>query len=280
LENKQYDLSFIILTWNSEKYIEDCLQSIDTITTLRTQIYVIDNGSRDHTLSVLEQMKNKLAHTRLEIIPLSSNQGTTISRNMGLKKACGNSKYICVLDSDTIVNEAAMVQLVKILAADHTIGIVGPVLKGLDGSIQNSGRAIPTLSLKLMKVMPCKGLREKGAQKEQIPKLQAVTDVGYLMSACWVMPSSLVEKIGLLDENIFYAPEDVEYCMRAWQHGYRVCYAKAVSIIHVWQRLSRKKLFSKHNWEHLKGLFYLFHRYHCFFDKPNYIHYKSQGEQE
>lgn len=278
MENKQYDLSFIILTWNSEKYIEDCLQSIDTITTLRTQIYVIDNGSRDHTLSVLEQMKNKLAHTRLEIIPLSSNQGTTISRNMGLKKSCTNSKYVCVLDSDTIVNEAAMVQLVNILANDHTIGIVGPVLKGLDGSIQNSGRAIPTLLLKLMKVMPCKGLREKGSEKEQIPKLQAVTDVGYLMSACWVMPSSLIGKIGLLDENIFYAPEDVEYCMRAWQHGYRVCYAKEISIIHLWQRLSRKKLFSKHNWEHLKGLFYLFHRYHCFFDKPSYIHYRNQGD--
>lgn len=275
MEIKQYDISFIILTWNSEQYIEKCLQSIDTIKGLSTKSYVIDNGSQDGTISALDRIKEQLIHTRLAIIRLSSNRGTTVSRNMGLKKACENSRYICVLDSDTIVNEPAITKLVGILANDPTIGIVGPVLQGLDASIQNSGRAIPTLSLKLLKVLPLKGMRERGAAKEQIPKVQNITDVGYLMSACWMMRASLIERIGLLDENIFYAPEDVEYCMRAWKHGYRVCYIKSTSIIHAWQRLSRKKLFSKHNWEHIKGLFYLFHRYHCYFNKPDYIHYKN-----
>ncbi|WP_158558793.1 glycosyltransferase family 2 protein [Mitsuokella sp. AF21-1AC] len=275
MENRQYDISFIILTWNSEKYIEKCLQSIDTIKALSTKIYVIDNGSQDGTLSALERIKGQLIHASLEIIRLSINRGTTVSRNMGLKKACENSRYICVLDSDTIVNEAAIMQVAGILASDPTIGIIGPVLKGLDASIQNSGRAIPTLSLKVLKVLPLKNLRERGAAKEQIPKIQDVTNVGYLMSACWMMQASLVKKIGLLDENIFYAPEDVEYCMRAWKHGYRVCYAKNVSIIHAWQRLSRKKVFSKHNWEHIRGLLYLFHRYHCYFNKPDYVHYKN-----
>lgn len=276
LETGQFDISFIILTWNSEKYIEKCLQSIDTIRNFSTKIYVIDNGSKDSTISVLEQIKAKMTHAALEIILLSSNKGTTVSRNLGLKKACENSKYICVLDSDTIVNEQAITQLIEILSADPTIGIVGPVLQGLDGLIQNSGRAIPTLSLKLLKVLPFKNLREMGARREQIHKTKDITDVGYLMSACWMMPSSLIKKIGFLDENIFYAPEDVEYCMRAWKSGYRVCYAENASIIHVWQRLSRKKLLSKHNWEHIKGLIYLFHRYHCYFNKPDYIHYKNK----
>lgn len=275
LENRKFDISFIILTWNSEKYIEKCLQSIDDIHNFSTKIYIIDNGSQDNTISLLERAKSQLVHAQLEVILLSSNRGTTISRNLGLKKAYENSHYICVLDSDTVVNKLAITQLVEILSSDSTIGIVGPVLQGQDGSIQNSGRAIPTLSLKLFKVLPLKKLRERGAGKEQIPKTQAVTDVGYLMSACWMMPASLVKKIGFLDENIFYAPEDVEYCMRAWKYGYRVCYMKNASIIHAWQRLSRKKLFSKHNWEHIKGLLYLFHRYHCYFNKPDYIHYKN-----
>lgn len=50
--------------------------------------------------------------------------------------------------------------------------------------------------------------------------------VGYLMSACWVMRTELIDKIGLLDENIFYAPEDVEFCLRAWVNGYNVLYDK------------------------------------------------------
>lgn len=278
MENIQFDISFVILTWNSEKYIEKCLRSIDTIRAFNTKIYVIDNGSKDGTISVLDRIKSQLTHTQFEVIPLSCNRGTTVSRNLGLNKACENSRYICVLDSDTIINEAAMKQLVETLAEDPSIGIVGPVLQGLDGSLQNSGRAIPTLPLKLLKVLPSKALREKGARKELIPKTRNVTDVGYLMSACWMMSSSLIKQIGLLDENIFYAPEDVEYCMRAWKYGYRVCYVKDASIIHVWQRLSRKKLLSKHNWEHVKGLFYLFHRYRCYFSKPDYVHYISQGE--
>lgn len=278
MEGKQFDISFIILTWNSKKYIEKCLQSIDTIRKLSIKIYVIDNGSQDETVSILKQIKGNKMYAQLEVVLLSSNKGTTVSRNLGLKRACEDSKYVCILDSDTIINEATMIQLVKILSADPSIGIVGPALQGLDGNFQNSGRAIPTLSLKLFKVMPFKALREWGARKEQIPKTKDVIDVGYLMSACWMMPTNLIKKIGLLDESIFYAPEDVEYCMRAWKYGYRVCYAKNISIIHAWQRLSRKKLLSKHNWEHIKGLFYLFHRYHCYFNKPDYIHYKNQGE--
>lgn len=275
MENKQYDISFIILTWNSEKYIKKCLQSIDEITRFNTKIYVIDNGSLDGTVSLLNHMKDQLLHAHFESILLASNSGTTVSRNLGLKKACKDSRYICVLDSDTIVNESAVTKLLEILSTDPTIGIVGPVLQGMDASIQNSGRAIPTLSLKFLKVLPSKKLRERGIRKEQIPKKQDVTDVGYLMSACWMMPASLIQEIGFFDENIFYAPEDVEYCMRAWRYGYRVCYVKNASIIHVWQRLSRKKVFSKHNWEHIKGLLYLFHRYHCYFNKPDYIHYEN-----
>lgn len=270
---ENYDLSFVILTWNSQKYIARCLNAIDQITTMRVKIYVIDNGSKDRTIPILEKVQQGLHYAALEIISLPANKGTTISRNIGLKKACRNSSYICILDSDTVVNEQAMKSLMQSLKKHHDIGIIGPVMKGLDGTVQNSGRGIPTFKLKLFKVLPVSSLRRKGEQMEQIPKKDAITDVGYLMSACWMIPAKVVKEIGLLDENIFYAPEDVEYCMRAWKNGYRVAYNNQVYIIHAWQRLSKKKLLSKHNWEHVKGLFYLFHKYHCFVSKPDYIHY-------
>lgn len=268
-----YDISFIILTWNSAAYIEKCLQSINQIQSLKTKIYVIDNGSADATLQVLYRLQKTLSNTQLEVISLPSNFGTTISRNLGIKKAYKNSKYLCVLDSDTEINESAITRMVQTLHNDPRIGIIGPVMKGLDGSIQNSGRGIPTLKLKLFKVMPFSSLRHKGEQMELIPKEHDITNVGYLMSACWVFPAAIVEQVGFLDERIFYAPEDVEYCMRIWKNGYRVCYDKKAVIIHAWQRLSRKKLFSKHNWEHIKGLFYLFQKYNCYNERPDYIKY-------
>lgn len=269
----QYDISLIILTWNSMAYIEKCIKSIDKVHSLKTKVYVIDNGSTDGTLQFLYALQEKLLHTELEVISLPENMGTTVSRNLGMKKAYKDSRYLCILDSDTEVNEAALQQLVRTLETDTGIGIVGPVMRGLDGTIQNSGRGIPTLKLKLFKVMPFQSLRRKGEAMEIIPKEQDVTNVGYLMSACWMFPAKLVEQIGFLDEHIFYAPEDVEYCMRAWKNGYRVCYDKNAAIVHAWQRLSRKKLFSKHNWEHVKGLLYLFHQYGCYCKRPDYIKY-------
>ena len=90
------------------------------------------------------------------------------------------------------------------------------------------------------------------------------------MSACWLMRADLVHEIGLLDEKIFYAPEDVEYCLRAWENGYRVLLDRRVKIIHELQRLSRKKLISKHNWEHIKGLLYLYNKYGLWHSKEKY----------
>lgn len=270
---EHFDLSFVILTWNSAKYIVQCLESINRISSLNIKAYVVDNGSNDKTISLLKRIK--LKHVVLEVITLTQNKGTTYSRNLALRKAFINSSYICILDSDTVVNEDAITSLIRTLQDNPNIGIIGPVLKGIDGGIQNSGRGIPTFKLKLFKVLPVSCLRNKGEQMEQIPKKYAITDVGYLMSACWMIPAKVVKKIGLLDENIFYAPEDVEYCMRAWKNGYRVAYDKNACIIHVWQRLSRKKLISKHNWEHIKGLLYLFNKYHCFLSKPDYIHYDT-----
>ena len=58
METMQFDISFVILTWNSEKYIEKCLQSIDAIRIFNTKIYVIDNGSKDGTISVLDWIKS------------------------------------------------------------------------------------------------------------------------------------------------------------------------------------------------------------------------------
>ena len=81
----------------------------------------------------------------------------------------------------------------------------------------------------------------------------------------------LMNKIGLLDEKIFYSPEDVEYCVRTWKAGFRVIYKPRARIIHATQRISKKKLISRHNWEHIKGLIYFFNKYGLFFSSESII---------
>ena len=264
-------VGFVILTWNSEKYISECLNSLIALcgNGISGNIVVIDNGSSDDTVQRIHQVfridRDDVEH---KLFQLEKNYGTTISRNIGIRYLLECQKkpnYICVLDSDTVVNELAIDNLISVLESDPSCGIVGPRMHDANMVYQRSGRQIPTLSEKLLKVLPVKSLQAKGtAQETTIPEDgTGSVDVGYLMSACWMMRSDLFAQVGLLDEKIFYAPEDVDFCIRVWKAGMRVQYCYDADILHHWQRLSRKKLFSKHNFEHLKGLVYLFwkHKY-------------------
>lgn len=260
-----YDIAFVILTWNSEKYIADCLKSLQSFSRLSVCVCVVDNGSTDGTRRIL-QSYSSVQSLNMQVVLLDGNYGTTISRNKGIRLLRDKAEYLCVLDSDTVVNEAAFLQMIATLRQDERNGIVGPVLQSLDGSIQQSGRNLPTLTIKLLKAMPVKFLQAKGERLEKIAiSPDRAAKVGYLMSACWLLPMRVVRDLGYLDEEIFYAPEDVEYCLRAWSKGYRALLEPKAAIVHAWQRLSKKKLLSKHNYEHIKGLCYLFRKYgYCF----------------
>lgn len=271
-------VGFVILTWNSEKYISECLNSLIALcgNGISGNIVVIDNGSSDDTVQRINQVfridRNDVEH---KLFQLEKNYGTTISRNIGIRYLLECQKkpnYICVLDSDTVVNELAIDNLISVLESDPSCGIVGPRMHDANMVYQRSGRQIPTLSEKTLKVLPVKSLQAKGtAQETTIPEDGTGSiDVGYLMSACWMMRSDLFAQVGLLDEKIFYAPEDVDFCIRVWKAGMRVQYCYDADILHHWQRLSRKKLFSKHNFEHLKGLVYLFCKHKYLFHSPKY----------
>lgn len=270
---EQFDIGFVILTWNSERYIRKCIESIFLLRDLHVVICVVDNGSSDQTVQILEDLRRRSIplSMELDIICLEENRGTTISRNIGIKKILSRIKNLCILDSDTIINKKAVLDMLQVLHGDEKNGIIGPKMETSGGVEQQSGRNIPSIKLKLLKVLPVKSLRRRGEEMERIADIhEDVAPVGYLMSACWFMRADFVRENGLLDEKIFYAPEDVEYCLRAWRNGYRVLLDRRVKIVHEWQRLSRKKFISKHNWEHIKGLFYLYNKYGLWFSKEKY----------
>ncbi|MBU4259939.1 MAG: glycosyltransferase [Proteobacteria bacterium] len=82
------NISFILLTWDSENYINKCLASIFTDlpnSNYTYEIFLIDNGSKDNTVPIIKSFKNKYPD---HIIPiyLEKNYGTTYSRNLALKK--------------------------------------------------------------------------------------------------------------------------------------------------------------------------------------------------
>lgn len=265
---EQASAVFIILTWNSEKYINKCLNSVSSLPFKRLTIFVVDNGSSDMSKVLTQNIAQKNASIKL--IPLDCNMGTTKSRNIALKKIPESTDYVCILDSDTEVNSDAFTTMVQHLQQDvnHSIGIIGPRMHNANGEYQLTGRNLPTGKIKLLKASPFVRLKQKGSSLE-IPKTKVMNelqDVPYLLSACWFMPYSTIKKVGLLDEAIFYAPEDVDYCVRVHKAGLRVVTCSDADIMHDYQRISQHKLFSATNFEHIKGLLYYFKKYHYFFN--------------
>lgn len=268
-------IAFVVLAWNSEAYIQRCLNSILGFGDISTYVHVVDNGSTDSTVSLLREYKGD---ERVRVDCLPTNMGTTISRNIALRCVPESADFVCILDSDTQVNEAAFTTMMAALRSDRTIGVLGPTMRNSAGDVQLSGRNLPSAKVKLLKALPLRRMSEHGSRLEipTAPIVGGLQDVDYLLSACWLMPKKVVDVVGFLDEKIFYAPEDVDYCVRVHRAGYRVVRCHHASILHEYQRISKKKLLSRMNVEHIKGLAYYFSKYGYLFDSSKAINLQGK----
>lgn len=257
-------ISVIILTWNSEKYIESCISSlfIDVKESgEEVEIFVIDGGSSDRTPKILDQLKTK--YLNFNPIKLEKNLGTTVSRNIGIRESSG--EYVFILDSDVEVQAGTLRILIETIEDEKRIGIVAPRLLLPDGSVQSSCKRFPTVNIKLCKFLSLEKTKEI-AKKDELydPKVYnkefaQIIEVDHCISAAWMVNREAINDVGLLDENIFYAPEDVDYCLRMWLKGWKVVYNPSAIVIHHTQRASYKK--RKVAWIHAKGLLYYFRKH-------------------
>ena len=178
------------------------------------------------------------------------------------------SPLVLILDSDTEIPPGSLSSLVRAMhELPGPVGLVAPRLVYPDGKFQESARRFPTLLTKAYRVL---GLEERRAADESIPAVLAgeITKVDYAISAAWLVPRTTFERIGYLDETIFYSPEDVEFCARAWRHGLAVWYYPKAEIVHNCQRITHRRPFSKLGFSHAKQLVRYWAKYGTFFERP------------
>ena len=247
--------SVVILSFNSVRHIAPCIASVmESFDQLQAngEIWVVENGSSDGSVEALKSLVSQFPNI-VKAIFSPVNTGTTVSRNMALSKVTG--EHVLVLDSDARCNAEALGGLSRALEAQPDLGLAVPRLNYPDGRFQLSTDRFPTLLHKLSRLF---GLR-KMEREAVIP--QAPLDVDYAISAFWLFPKSILPKVGLLDENIFYSPEDVDFCIRIWQAGQRIAYFPQFSAVHDAQELSRAKKLNGFLFRHAAGLFYLFRKH-------------------
>ncbi len=258
------NISFIILTWNSGNHIKKCLEAITRnipMSLFPYEIFIVDNGSTDNSIEIVESLINKYPNI-IKLIRLECNRGTTYPRNIALEKAKG--KYVVVMDSDVELSSGVIEKLIEVLEQDSRNGMVVPKLTYANGSLQKSTDNFPTFITKFLRYFLLKSI-----EKKDIMEGHSVSfPVEYAISAFWLLKRSLIEEVGPLDEKIFYAPEDVDYCLRIWKKGYRIIYVPGVSSIHDAQEISRGFRINRATMEHIKGLLYFFRKHKYFIKRP------------
>ena len=263
------DITFILLSWNSERYLARCLSCIHEACSeneFSYEILVLDNGSIDGSAGLIREL---VAANPGHVVPYfeTANIGTTRSRNKLLTDAKGD--YICIMDSDVELKKGVVDLLLPILKRNNDLGIVVPRVLYPNGSWQKSYDRFPTIFDKIERFFRLKSIERREAHRVRDREFPFYVD--YAISAFWLMRKDTLSKVGLLDEIIFYSPEDIDFCFRVWKTGYRILYVPSVCVIHHTQEISRGIHINKAKLYHIIGLCYYFMKHRYVFRRPKMI---------
>jgi GT2 family glycosyltransferase len=252
-------LSVVVLSFNSRKHLGPCLDSL--LSTFRglgknCEALVVENGSHDGSKEILQNYEKTNPGVVIGIFS-PENLGTTVSRNLALRRCKGD--YVLILDSDASTDTSCVIKLVEQLVANPGIGLIVPKLSYADGRYQLSVDKFPTFTRKIQRLFSLRSMEKNSEPPNQL------TYVDYAISAYWLMPKKTLSVVGLLDEKIFYSPEDVDFCVRVWLAGLCVAYYPQANAVHDAQELSRSKKLNSFVVRHASGLMYYFAKYGCFF---------------
>ena len=247
----QIKISYIIITWNGIDHIRNLFRSLQNqISRQDVEIIVVDNGSNDGTTDFL-----RTSYPSARLITLNNNKGVAYARNRGLEKALG--QYLFILDNDIIANDEALTGMEKYMDTNINVGLCGCKLYDAEGNLQESCKPYPGISQKIYNLFHRGKFR---FHYKDMPADQPF-EPEYIIGACQMIRREAFEQTGLLDENIFYGPEDCDYCLRIRKAGWKVIYLPQYSLIHHCQRKTNIHPFSPLARKHIRGLMYLYMKY-------------------
>lgn len=242
------DLSIIIVTWNSREDIEPCLRSVfRNSPRLSREVVVIDNASKDGTVHLIEEK-----FPTVRIIGNRHNVGFARAVNQGLRSVKGNR--ILLLNPDTVIIEEALGEMARLLEEREDVGAVAPQLLNPDGSVQPSCRRFPTPASFLWEIIGLNRLFPRsprfngwkmGDFDHRTPR-----EVDQPMASCIMVEGEVVARIGPMDERFPMFFNDVDWCLRMQEAGWKIYFLPSARVTHSLGASTRRRrtrmIFSSH----------------------------------
>jgi GT2 family glycosyltransferase len=224
------DISICIVNYRAKDLLNECLASIYEHTCLSYEVIVVDNGSRDGTIEMLEQEFPEVIR-----IENDNNMGFTLPMNQALKS--GSGRYLLLLNPDTLILPHALDRLVEFMDSHPDVGICGPKVLNSDGSLQKQCRRGESTPWAVITYFV--GLADRFPDSKLFGQyLMSYIDenqrhpVAGVAGSCMLIRKKVIDQIGYLDERFFAYQEDADYCYRAHRAGWQVYYVPEAEIIH------------------------------------------------
>ena len=223
------DLSIVIVSYNTKKITEDCIESINrslTNTKIKYEIIVVDNDSLDGSAKALEKIaKDETNH--LTYFQTGSNLGFGQGNNFGVERA--NGRYILLLNTDMIVLNRAIEKLYNFyVAQEKRVHFLGAKLLNCDLTPQPSACRFFTLPVAFATLL-LKG-DYWGLTRSSPNKFKKVD---WITGACILTTKKIYERLGGFDKNIFMYMEEVDLLYRAKKLGLNTYFYPESQIIHL-----------------------------------------------
>lgn len=236
------DLSIVIVSWNVRELLRNCLQSVMAGRgESDVEVIVVDGGSADGSPQMVAD-----EFPWVQLIARPDNVGFPKGNNLGIAKA--NGRYILLLNPDTEIIADALPVMVAFLQSNPDVGGLGPMLLNPDGSVQSSRRRFPTLATGLLESTWLAGLTPGVLRRYYAQNLpdEETADVDWVMGACLLVRQEAAAQIGGMDEAYFMYSEELDWCRRIKDAGWRIVYHPAAKVVHHVGKSSEQAVTARH----------------------------------
>ena len=233
-----------IVSYNTVDLLRACLQSLADCT-VGVGVVVVDNGSTDDSVAMMAR-----EFPLVTVLVPGENLGFARGTNLAMRRLLADApalQYVLMLNPDTVVHAGALEELLAFAVAHPRVGVVSPRLVNPDGSLQRGVFRFPTPLMTLFDLFPpgevLPGRFYDSWWHGRYPQEAAGTApfaVDHPLGAAMLTRVSLLQTVGMLDEDYFMYVEEVDWCMRVRRAGWAIWQQPAAVITHVGGASSRQ----------------------------------------
>ena len=224
-------LSVVFLNYNTRDLTRQALSSVLAAAEgLEVEIFVVDNASADGSADMVAE-----EFPQVKLICNEANVGFAAGNNVALRQVAG--EYALLINTDTIVRRDALRTMVEFLDAHPEAGACGCKILDPDGTLQlDSRRGFPTPLAAFCKMSGLSRLFPKHPLIAHYHMTyldpEQTAEVEVLSGSCMMVRKAAMDEVGLLDEDYFMYGEDIDWCYRFHQAGWKIYYVPTTEIIH------------------------------------------------